>query len=356
MKNIVFYLSDHGFGHAARNIPIIKFLLDNYNDINIVVRTGVAQGNFIKSVINNDSDNRINYYLENMDIGIVLKDGSLEIDKEKLLYKVENYIDTWKERIENEKKFFITNKIDVVVCDIVPWVLKAAADVNIPSILISNFTWVDIYKEYLDNKIIDKYLDCYKNANKTLLYELYNEDMNQYLQNCEKVSLCARDFNDANVNDIRSSIDKPIVFVSVGRSVSLNNTIDVSNLNYHFFVTEGINLKGDNVCYLPLEINNTQDYIKASNYVITKAGWGTLAEVLLAQKKVAVFSRDTVAEDRNTINKLIDMNLAIKVNYDNSFNIEKILNDLNKLHINYNNKTFSNDYKKISEIIVSYIS
>ena len=56
MKNIAFYISDHGFGHAARNIPIIEFLLNNYSNINIFIRTGIAQGEFIKSVINNNSD------------------------------------------------------------------------------------------------------------------------------------------------------------------------------------------------------------------------------------------------------------------------------------------------------------
>ena len=43
MKLVIFYLSDHGFGHAARNIPIIKELLATDETLKIIVNTGVAQ-------------------------------------------------------------------------------------------------------------------------------------------------------------------------------------------------------------------------------------------------------------------------------------------------------------------------
>ncbi len=48
MKNIVFYISDHGFGHASRNIPIIRYILGVKNNIKIHIKTGINQGLFIK--------------------------------------------------------------------------------------------------------------------------------------------------------------------------------------------------------------------------------------------------------------------------------------------------------------------
>ena len=48
MKNIVFYISDHGFGHASRNIPIIRYILEVKNNIKIYIKTGINQGLFIK--------------------------------------------------------------------------------------------------------------------------------------------------------------------------------------------------------------------------------------------------------------------------------------------------------------------
>lgn len=42
----------------------------------------------------------------------------------------------------------------VVVCDIVPWAIGAAKEAGIKSCLISNFTWIEIYQEYLPEDII----------------------------------------------------------------------------------------------------------------------------------------------------------------------------------------------------------
>lgn len=135
------------------------------------------------------------------------------------------------------------------------------------------------------------------------------EEMESYIKNYEEVSLCSREFALEKADKIKESFKKPIVYISVGRSVDLRDEIDVSNFNYDFIVTDGIKLKGNNVYYLDKETSNTQDYIMASDLVITKAGWGIISEALLARKKIAVLSRENVAEDRNTINKLKGDNL-----------------------------------------------
>ncbi|MBX7392909.1 hypothetical protein K4H77_01000 [Clostridium chauvoei] len=220
--------------------------------------------------------------------------------------------------------------------------------------LISNFTWVDIYKEYLEKDIIDKYEECYYLADKTLLYKLYIDNMKSYIKEYEEVGVVCRDFNKEKINKIKSKYDKPLVFISVGRSVSLNDNIDVSSLDYYFIATEGINLIGDNVKYLPKETKNTHEYLMACNYIITKAGFGTIAEALIGRSKIAVLSRDTVAEDRNTIKKLKERNLALEVSYEN-FDIEKILKRLEKFKPNYKENDFTNDYENIGNKIINYL-
>lgn len=54
-----------------------------------------------------------------------------------------------------------------------------------------------------------------------------------------------------------------------------------------------------------MDTDNTHD-IKAAEYVITKAGWGTVAEAICAQKPMLVLRRDEVAEDRVTLQKLMN--------------------------------------------------
>lgn len=351
MKTIAFYISDHGFGHASRNIPIIGYILEANLDIRVIIKTGKQQGEFIKSTLNR-YESRLNIYYENVDVGLILKDSSLEINKEKLEIELMRYISSWNKRNLDEIKFLKENSVDLVISDIVPWIFKASNMIKIPSLLISNFTWVDIYKEYFDTKICDEYKKCYMLSDKVLLYSLYIDEMKDYLKEFEEIGLSCREFNEEEINKIRNKYKKKLVFVSVGRSVNLKGKINVECLNYDFIVTEGIAIEGNNVTYLPKDITNTQDFIKASDYIITKAGWGTIAEVLCADKKCAVLSRDSVAEDRNTISKLKAMNLAIEVKYDEKFDIKKILEQLEELNSINRAFKFENKYKDIANKIL----
>ena len=174
MKNIVFYISDHGFGHASRNIPIIRYILEVKNNIKIYIKTGINQGLFIKDSLKDlKNSKKVIFELKNIDIGLVLKKNSLDIDQEKLEKKVEEYIDSWKDLKEKESIFLKENNIDLIISVIVPWVFECSENLKIKSLLISNFTWIDIYKEYLSENICNKYKGVYKKAKYVFLYDLY---------------------------------------------------------------------------------------------------------------------------------------------------------------------------------------
>ena len=80
---------------------------------------------------------------------------------------------------------------------------------------------------------------------------------------------------------------------------------------------------------------NTQDYVAAADHVITKAGWGTVSECLLAKKPMALFSRDSVLEDRTTIRILKEKHLAVSVQQDDLKDIVSIINKMKTLDGSY---------------------
>lgn len=351
MKLVIFYVSDHGFGHAARNIPIIRELLVTDRNVKIIVKTGIAQGDFIES--NFVGESRLSVVKESMDVGLVLKPMSFEIDVETLESCVEDYIQEWDERIEKEVKFLVHEQPNLIVSDIVPWVFHAAKQANIKSVLISNFTWVEIYEEYLSPKLVKAYQDCYALADEVFMYDLSGSKMKERFVKYDEVSLCAREFDLSAVAAIQSRYEWPLVFVSVGRSVDLAEEIDVSNEPYHFIVTEGIQLVGENVTYLPKEMPNTHDYLCASEFVITKAGFGTIAEALLAKKKIAVIERDSIAEDRATVEWLVSRQLALPIQYDQGLKLSQLLKELEEWTPDYGTIALSNDAKKIAMRLLS---
>ena len=86
---------------------------------------------------------------------------------------------------------------------------------------------------------------------------------------------------------------------------------------------------------MPYSTINTQDYVAAADHVITKAGWGTVSECLLAKKPMALFSRDSVLEDRTTIKLLKEKHLAVSVRQDDLKDIESIINKIKTLDGSY---------------------
>ena len=137
-------------------------------------------------------------------------------------------------------------------------------------------------------------------------------------------------------------------------SVKLDFVDRVDDLPYQFITTQQVSILGKNVVKLSTGISNTQDYIAASDYVNTKAGWGTVAEALLSSNKIALFARDNVYEDRNTIQQLVSDNLAVKVEENDLANIPQLIEKMDLLsQVNVNK--YYNSVDEICEKLISLI-
>ena len=297
-------------------------------------------------------DLRVVYNLMSTDLGLILKPGTMEIDKEVLLKEMKKFMSTWDALIEQEKEWLTETDIDLVVSDIVPWVFMSARLSGVKSVFISNFTWVEIYKELFEEEVYQNYLSCYQEADIALLYPLAGK-IDEYFEVTKEVGMSCRSFNYENVKRIKAKYNIPIVYMSVGRSVELQDIIEVGGLPYHFIYTEGIKLSGRNAELLPVNTENTQDYIKAADYMITKAGWGTVAEAICAQKPMLVLRRDEVVEDRVTLRNLLDLGIALPIGTEelNANCIVELLGKLKIKNVNYRelSRRYSNCSSQIAE-------
>ena len=82
MKNIVFYISDHGFGHMARNIPLIRSALFKDADVRIYIKSGEKQIAFARNAmekIGETERERLHFIVQPMDAGLKLIPGTLLI-------------------------------------------------------------------------------------------------------------------------------------------------------------------------------------------------------------------------------------------------------------------------------------
>lgn len=143
MTSVFFYISGHGFGHAARQIEIINTLGTLVaGRAGIVIRTSAAPWIFRQTV-------QVPFSLieEPVDTGVVQLD-SLHLDAGTTVEAAARFHSNLEERAAREAAILREREACVVVCDAPPLGCAAAAAAGIPSFVCTNFTWDWIYEGY----------------------------------------------------------------------------------------------------------------------------------------------------------------------------------------------------------------
>lgn len=351
MTRLCFYLSDHGYGHMARTIPVLQHLL-TLPEIELYVVCGERQIQFAQQNLSIENISRIHFRSERTDIGLILQEGTLEPDPIQLEFACRDYLAELPARSEYEAGWLRAHFIDAVYCDMPIWSISAAQKAQIPLLYVGNFTWTELYREFLPQEIWHAYAAEYRKIQHALYFALYNHEMLEFVPNGVETSLTARSFDPNKVQEIAAAHRHPLVFAALGMSAAFTEPIDVSEIPCDFVTTPFIPLQGKNVTVLPADTADTQNYMKAADYIITKAGWGSVAEGLLAQKPMALFRRDHVLEDRNTIQQLENLGLAVGIEKQDLHNMAQIVRKMDNL----SNRDYSRFYRAEKEIADTLLS
>lgn len=368
----IFYISNHGFGHIMREIPVMAHLLrcgmqvicicgekqldaakSYMADSGIITDGGIAADGKVAG------DERFICIAEETDFGTPVIPGTLKIDVEELKRGVKEYTESFGTRIEKAAALFKEYDTAAVVCDIVPWALMAAERAGIPSYLMASFTWIDVFEEYLDEQMLAPYRKAFDSADRVILYDMANQPTRRRFPDGIQAGLSARPFDKVHVDNIRNRLGKcgrKLVFISVGGSnLGIDEKLDVSGLPYTFVATGGLHFTGnsDNVYMLPEGVPDTNNYIAACDYCITKPGWSTIAEVLLAGKPCALIGRPDIAEDRMNIAMMEDIGAAVSIDIKELGNMKNVMDKISAM--DYQRASFTNDYEHIADIIMGNI-
>jgi len=142
VASVVFYVSGHGFGHAARQVEIVNHLAAVAPRLRIVVRTTAPRW-LLDSLLRAPAVVRDG----EVDTGIVQID-SLRLDESATIARAAAFYDTLDARAEAEASLLREHGARLVVSDAPPLGCAAAARAGIPSVVCSNFTWDWIYSGY----------------------------------------------------------------------------------------------------------------------------------------------------------------------------------------------------------------
>jgi hypothetical protein len=169
---IAFYISGHGYGHAARDVELIRTLLDTRLDLSVVVRTAVAPALFEPV-----AGPRVDLQHAETDTGLTQRD-SLTIDEEDSARRAARFYATFDRRAADEAAWLRASAVDLVVGDIPPLAFAAAARAGVPSVALGNFTWDWIYSVYpafdaLAPDVLPIIRDAYAQATRALRLPLH---------------------------------------------------------------------------------------------------------------------------------------------------------------------------------------
>lgn len=237
-----------------------------------------------------------------MDAGCVQEDF-ININFEKSFRKLENFLSQSDKRMTEEVEWLRENKIDLILSDASSLPLKAGHLLGIPSLLICNFIWHDIYSHFPGAEkrqgLLDTLKEEYALASLQVLPQCHV--VNDVIKNQKEVGFIARKGKDVK-NRLQQFLEIPfenktVVFIYLGdigaKSVLWEN---LSTLKDVIFITRDPLPKTVGNLFVLDERFLYQDLIASSDIVCTKAGYSTLATAFAHGKPVLSCSRESFHE------------------------------------------------------------
>lgn len=140
-RSLVFYISGHGFGHASRDVEVINALGARL-DAPVVLRTSVSPELLARTL-------RVPYRLVPgpTDTGIV-QSSSITHDDAATVARALEFHHDFAARVDTEARAIANLGARVIVGDMPPLAFATAGVLGIPSIALGNFTWDWIYETH----------------------------------------------------------------------------------------------------------------------------------------------------------------------------------------------------------------
>ncbi len=186
--DIVFYTSGHGFGHASRDVEILNEL-GAAGRHRLRLRTAVSPDLLRRTL-------RVPYTLlpGACDTGIVQTTSIAQSDAATVQAALDFY-DTFPARLDAEVRRLDDGRVDLVVGDIPPLAFAAATRLGVPAVALGNFTWDWIYETHpsflpAGSEVLHLIRDCYRQA--ALALELPFSGGFDVFERVKRVPLVAR--------------------------------------------------------------------------------------------------------------------------------------------------------------------
>jgi hypothetical protein len=346
MPTICYYLSDYGFGHAARAIGVIRALIEVQHDLRIIVKTSGPVDLVRRSL----DHSRISVIDSRNECDVIHIEGASDVDRAATRTAFLSWIGIWDEYVSREVAFCRDHNVDLILSDITPQAFVVAETLGIPGVAISNFTWEKIYQNlFRDREEVGRLRDAYDMASYACILPF--EIGMERLSRSERVGLVSRRITVSRMDMRRRlgfSDDDFLIFL--GRSPTLSDTylpgIDRHGLCHdlasttgsyekimdhlsgsfrrgdttvsirreqtiRYIVPSGVTFPG--ATSIPSSETESQNWIGMCDCVVTKCGYSTISEAVQARIPLYVWKREGFIEDEAIASKIEHLGIGTSV-------------------------------------------
>jgi len=297
--SIAYFVTPHGFGHSARASAVMEALNRRFTNLKFMVFTTAPAWFFTDSGLN------IEYHPLFHDVGLIQSSPFLN-DLSATIEELDQLLPFSSQMAAQAMHLMKDAGVSLILCDISAFGLLLARQMGVPAVLIENFTWDWIYERYIEEYPAFSEINLHLDA----LYALADvrfqaEPVCQLLANSINIrDPIARSFKHSRT-ETRELLGIPaeqhMTLLSLGGiETSFGNLEKLYQVGHTVFVVPGgaDALQRDrNILLLPHHSHYyNPDLIRAADLVVGKAGYSTLAEVMMAGVPYAFISRGDFRE------------------------------------------------------------
>ncbi|MGC8744233.1 MAG: hypothetical protein ACP5T0_10185 [Verrucomicrobiia bacterium] len=310
MKNILFYISGHGYGHSVRTAEIARALISAREDIILNIRTTSPIWLF-QDVISNG---RVEISEAELDCGVVEK-NPLEIDEEKTIKKLVDFIKTSMAVVTKETAFVLQNNIGLIISDIPFLAGEISSRAGIPCLAASNFLWDWIYEpmifddDYKDEVLLS--LRCgYSKMTQWLRYPFYHDS--SMLNNITDVPLVVRSVQHQpdevlEKTGLTNEKQRLKIYLALRGGIDWKTIVAAAKNSPDCLILTAEPLQGDipeNIRVInPYPEFNFTDVINMCDLVVGKPGYGLVSNCVAHKKRLLYAQRSGFREDEITMSE-----------------------------------------------------
>lgn len=282
---IAYFISPHGYGHAARAAAVMAALAAQGPSVRFEIFTRVPAWFFQDSLAL-----PFGYHDTPTDIGLVQKD-SLNEDLPATIDRLDSFLPfepTWLRELAGLVKRL---KCRLVICDIAPLGIAVAHQAGLPAVLVENFTWDWIYEGYVStNPRLRRHIAYLRDQFRAADYHIQTAPVCAArpavlttLPVSRKIRQPARELR----RQLGIADQAKVVLLTMGGFSWRYNFLEqlAHQPDLHFIMPGAVQQveQRDNLLLLPHQSGIFHpDLVNASDVVIGKLGYSTLAEVYQA--------------------------------------------------------------------------